>query len=176
MNLLLHRRNRSRLNQGMVWALIPLALWGGRPVSGCICDDGHFELVCKAPVSAGDAHAFIKGDVAPSDLGSERSCCRHAVRVETPAKSCCGSKHHAPSQVPSREGIACTSDSGCQPAHRPDILLSRASDLESHRQVAAVVATVVEQPSLRATETVALNDSGGATGAERIVVLRRLVL
>lgn len=174
MHWLPHRRDRSRiLHRGIAWALIPLALWGGRPVSGCICQDGHFEVVCKAPICAGDAHAFLKGDVSRGETES-RSCCRKAGNREAEtAKSCC-SKNPAP-QAPS-DGIASTSDRGCQPADHPDILLSRPVQLECDVQIETVAVISADLSARRATHVVELLDSGGCTAAERVVVLGRLLL
>lgn len=56
----------------LVLALIPLTVFNGRAMAGCVCSDGHFELLCRG-----------------------QGCCSHAASAQH-TKCCCRSKAGAP--------------------------------------------------------------------------------
>ncbi len=167
---ILKHRTRRRFQTAIVFVLMPLALWGGRPISGCICADGHFEPVCKASLGAGASCDSHKVDASRSAGHGKASCCQQSSKART---SCCDSRNREP--APNGSEIGSTSESSCEPATHPDILVPRVESLECDLHLASAIDSV-HVISGSAPSTISLFDSGGLSGAERIVVLRRLLL
>lgn len=88
-----------------VIVLIPLTLFGGRPVAGCLCADGHFSPACSGHQDCNRAaeHRSQLGGcprcrrASHADNGKlKKACCRHAAssprrqtQLGSTTPSCC---------------------------------------------------------------------------------------
>lgn len=89
---------------GLTGILIPLALFNGRPVAGCLCADGHLELICSR--DAGNRFCRTNTMVTGSC-----HCCSHTKSEgDQKSRACCsgdGTCHDASSAQESSRGKSC---------------------------------------------------------------------
>lgn len=165
---ILHRTVFRSLHTAVVWAMIPLALWGARPAAGCICADGHFELICKSGLS-------VSNSGHPYQQGKARCCCPSLVeKSTTQLKSCCskgGSSHCA---TVSRDG----SSGCCSPVVQHEILLSSVSQIdENHQSVPLCIVDFAEYaPTGTSLPGLALYESEHMPCGDIVVTFRRLLI
>ena len=86
------QRLRHVLRICLVLAMIPLTVFSGRTAAGCICADGHFEMLCR-----GGATCSRTGEKRPPQSNSCGCVACHANgdAASGSRKSCCSS-HRAP--------------------------------------------------------------------------------
>ena len=178
----LNRTIRRRSRAVVMWAMVPLALLSGRPVSGCICADGHYEPFCGGgPRLASDA---ASQQTAGDATGRGCSCCDKS-RADDRNRSCCNAKtdccrrsssaHRADSSDARVAGKSC-----CTPVLRTDLVTIAASSWQLSDE---------QQLSVLCTAALALPSTGIATGAgqpvgsdtgpppdDLVVTLRRLLI
>lgn len=139
---------RSRSRAVVLWAMIPLAILSGRPVSGCICADGHYELFCRGELHGADdsnsrhEHSGARSDACSCcDKGSagkdQRSCCRGK-------SDCCRSNSDAGGGDTRDAGKSC-----CTPVLRSDLasVIAGPSRLLLDRQLPTLCTAVFALPS-----------------------------
>ena len=112
---------RGRTRAVVLWAMMPLAIFSGRPVSGCICADGHYELFCRGRLNAGKDLAF--GHKHSQAATGACSCCDsgHGGKVH---RSCCQGKSdccQTPSNADSNK-VRVAGKSCCTPVLRSELV------------------------------------------------------
>ena len=60
------------LRTGLLWAMIPLTVFAGRPITGCTCTSGEYKFVCAAHVS----HDGVPPAASPHPDKCEKACCQ----------------------------------------------------------------------------------------------------
>jgi hypothetical protein len=160
---------RRRAWASLVWAMIPLTFWSGKPTFGCICSDGHFEINCKAIV-----HQGADGKQVPCGcsccIRSGKRCCSGA------RKACCRHSTDTKSGSASITGTACH----CQPA----VLMATAPTLvktlrttDEHQIPAAHVASLENAPLFAlAPRNVSFRLDTGPPPDDWVVALHRLLV
>jgi hypothetical protein len=170
---------RGRFRATVIWALVPLALWNGRPVSGCVCADGHFERNCpvlaarmrqtEGQRSERESYCGCAGCAAVgSDKKDSRSC-----HNET---GCC--ERSSPSQRP--DGTEVDSKNCCRPAVQSPLLPPLVTSIQladDHHLPALLAASLESASSLGATHVrYRVDNDTGPPPRDLVVTLRRLVI
>jgi len=166
----LHRTAAHRFRAVVIWAMIPLALWSTRPSAGCICADGHFELICKSALCASKPGSTCEA-AAP-----RCSCCHTSVakHSEGQSKGCCSDKAGASSTC-----AASASDGGCcSPVVQPELLLVSVTQLDQqYEPIVLCFADLNEyRPSGANLGRFALVDSEHMPCGDIVITFRRLLI
>src|SRR5262245_27590301 len=84
---------KTRIAKVLMWAMVPLVVFGSLPRMGCICADGQHKTFCQRHLQGNLADRCIccEGRDAKADFGSTKaapthSCCQ-AVTHKRPAGS-----------------------------------------------------------------------------------------
>lgn len=163
-NPLPRRSSRDKFRAIVVWAMVPLMFGGARPVTGCICADGHFETACPSFGVLG-VKATRPGACSACG-GGIRTCCQ--------GSGCCGRRSRAPL---SESGSAVAGCRCCTP-----VLAAPSPALGSpvHRSDLAIPVAVVfdlDVPhSFVEGVTGAYAPIAQAKPSDRVVCLRRLLI
>ena len=96
--------NRERL---LSLVMLPAFVLTTLPHTACICADGHREEFCRAAA----CRAINSGDVKSVCCGC--SCCKD--RGSDGVRTCCKTKHQAPSRSVPADGLAAKPATCCQP-------------------------------------------------------------
>lgn len=76
----------------LVLAMIPLTVFSGRTAAGCVCADGHFELLCRGGATCSRTG---EGKSPQSNACGCAGCHANGHVASGPQKACCNS-HRAP--------------------------------------------------------------------------------
>jgi hypothetical protein len=161
----LRRSLPSRFRPILVWAVMPLTLFNGMPISaGCICADGHYEPVCRA----GRCRAGM------SDCGC--SCC--AKTASCKGKCCCRkSENQRHENMP---GQRVANNGCCKPVvvQVPTVVTTQASTGLDVQPIAALVLAPIDLPFLGSWSAVVhrIDFDTGPPPNDLIVTLQRLVI
>jgi len=156
--------------------MVPLALAGGMPSTGCMCADGGFKLVC-AHVYRGLPRAE---HAAIADGPQQRDCCRHS-------SDCCGEPHDGHVARSASGGDCCN---GCElpgiAGERPcctpvfsapsATLIITAVPPLTEQALAVVAAEPVALQSLAAHAALQLHESDTGPPIDRVIALRCLLI
>lgn len=100
------RRLFGQSYKALVWVLLPLALYGGSPVLGCLCANGQTKLFCSQLLGGGCQDCSERAaDSKPSAVRSPTThrCCHGAAAASTLTArplSCCRLLIGAPTTTP----------------------------------------------------------------------------
>jgi hypothetical protein len=132
------RHVRQILRDSFIWVLVLLTIVSGRVAPGCLCADGHFELLCPGQQRR-EAHSPA---VRCDKCHHHRTCCAHrhepcrlvdASRADCP-EGCCRPLTLSPmitEQDCSADSVAGESAVECTIAG--DLIAAVASPADSHR-------------------------------------------
>jgi len=155
------RSFRGRFRAAVLWAMVPLAAVGGRPVIGCVCADGSYKTACPMLREALEHRGCACRETACcSHCGTEESttsCC--ATESDTAERSlvnskCCHPVVQAPVLPPVAEVVSVTQD------HEPSF-----AALPVELSVAETWPTRIR-----------VDDDTGLPALDLVVVLRRLII
>jgi hypothetical protein len=96
---------RNQIGAAIMWGMIPLALWGGLPGTGCICANGQYKFFCagslgrvgcdsgrnaaSASQSAGCTCPHCRGIATTDAAETSHACCHNDRGQGDPAGKCC---------------------------------------------------------------------------------------
>lgn len=169
---------RDRFRAVVVWAMVPLMLGGTRPLTGCICADGHFETACPSMAqarrgatvdvagSSGCSAACSKGSLAPSGVSS---CCASG--------DCCGRQSHKPSSR-KESGPTVRSCGCCTPVLQAGPPALESAALHADMALVDSLFLTIDVPHAPAVIPVAAPGLVAllAEPVDRVVCLRRLLI
>lgn len=175
----LKRAVRKRLATATVWVILPLALWNGRAMGGCICADGHYEPFCQGVLSSG-----VQDHVSAQTGCCGCPCCAisatrggNAEHWKT-SHGCCRqlNSHEVNNHAGQSIGTQGCCRAVAQAPATPTILKSQRAD--SFGQSLTLIVAVLDSTSLFRTTSVTRRIAAG-TGPppmDLVVTLRRLVI
>lgn len=175
----LKRAIRKRLATVTVWVILPLALWNGRAMGGCICADGHYEPLCRGVLSSG-----VQDHISAQTGCCGCPCCAIVATREgdaehcTTAQGCCRQSNTYEANNHAGQSIG---TQGCcravaQAPATPTILKSQRAD--SFGQSLTLIVAVLDSPSLFRTTSVTRHMAANTLPPpmDLVVTLRRLVI
>ena len=174
----LNRAYRKRLATFAIWAMVPVALWNGRAVGGCICADGHYEPFCQAALCSGSNHRT-------DDRSSEASCCGCSCCEKTSTSranadccrtntGCCRGSGGGPVGQSLGSNGCCTPVAPTQAT--PAVVTGPLQG--GHHESPVLLVAVLDLPSLisGAHAAVRVESDAGPPPTDLVVTLRRLVI
>jgi len=175
----LKRAIRKRLATVTVWVILPLALWNGRALGGCICADGHYEPFCQGVLSSG-----VQDHESAETRCCGCPCCAIAAARGgdaehcTTAQGCCrqSNSHEAKNHAGESIGTqGCCRAVAHAPA-TPSILKAQRAD--SFGQSLTLIVAVLDSPSLVRTTSITRRMAADTEPPpmDLVVTLRRLVI
>lgn len=172
----LNRLVRSRFRAIVAWAMVPLAVLSGRPVSGCICADGHYEPVCRAALCAG-SNSTAGPRNSTSCCGC--SCCGQTLSDQSPSRckdrtSCCqkaGALHPADGRSLSKK--CCTPVVGIQAVVKAKVERATSNAVVHSLDVLAPIASVADVQT-HGPAWIVPHDTGPPV--DLVITLRRLLI
>jgi hypothetical protein len=162
--------------------LIPVALFSGQPVHGCICADGHYEFFCRA----GHRASEHQESDATSATAESCSCCHKLDAGKTShdccqvATGCCNAAEQR-SQDLKRQAPSHFSGKGCCTpvvSDAVELTLTASVQASDGHQFVALVAIMPELPHAEIAthpRRHLLSDTGPPPD-DLVVTLRRLVI
>jgi hypothetical protein len=164
---------RGRIREAALWAMVPMSVFHGRPVVGCLCADGRYDAACP-------------GVHRVSQPATASPCCcatREAKSAPTqPPRQCCPQEPQGGAQGPGQDcpGPLVKSQTCCRavvhaPVSPPLVSSTRPAD-DSHLPAVCIAtpwaAGLVDVTSLGCR----VEDDTGLPGVDLVVTLGRLII
>jgi hypothetical protein len=149
----------------LLWAMIPLTVFAGRPAMGCTCANGEYRISCAAHIATDHL-----GRVPPKAALSDKSCCH---RKEAGKASDCLDAKPCPSLHGSHGGKNC-----CTPDSLTAVTVASVAKFTSPLAVMFFDRPIADNGRALAGTIVAqaIEHETGPPGGDLVISLRRLVV
>jgi hypothetical protein len=157
-------RVARRLRAFVLWAMVPVAAFGGRPVLACICVDGSYKPSCP----------MLRDAIEHNNRSHrESACCAHRIRDQEGSENsdCC----HA--QTTTAEPLLVDAQC-CHPVVQAPVLppVSDVASVALDHQLALDAVPVEADSILGRRGEWRVDDDTGLPTPDLVVTLRRLVI
>lgn len=157
----LRNRVARRLRAFVLWAMVPLAVFGGRPVLGCLCADGSYKTSCP----------MLRDAIEHRNRSCRESACCALRNCDNEDADCCQAK--TTTAEPLLVNPQC-----CHPVVQAPVLppLGDVASVTENQQLNLMAATVEADSLVSPRGHSRVDHDTGIPTPDLVVTLRRLII